>query len=70
MQIAGVYAGTHERFGLARIGYGIENALVTRARAETFAARYPARTELAVYHEPARPQHVIFVRDIARRRTA
>ena len=62
VQIAGTYAATNERFGLDRIGYGIEHSIVTESRASAFAARYPVKTELEVFHEPARPEHVILVR--------
>jgi hypothetical protein len=63
VQIAGVYAGTAERFSLERIGFGVENAIVTAGRAQALAARYPVKAELEVFHEPGRPAHVILERE-------
>jgi hypothetical protein len=62
VEIAGSYTATNERFGLRRVGYGIEHAVVTRSRAEAFAKRYPVGTELDVFHEPESPREVILVR--------
>ena len=63
VEIAGVYAGSEQRFYVSRVGYGIEQSIVTRGRAERMAARFPVGRELEVYYEPGNPKHAVLVRD-------
>ena len=63
VEIAGIYAGSEQRFYVSRVGYGIELSIVTRGRAEQMAARFPIGQELDVYYEPGNPKHAVLVRD-------
>jgi hypothetical protein len=69
VEIAGVYAGTPERFYAARVGYGIQHSVWTRARAARFVARFPVATKLEVFHEPGNARRAILVRDHSTRPT-
>jgi len=67
-EIAGKYPDG-QKFGVNRIGYGIEHSICTRRQAEAVVARYPVGTELDVFVDPKRPTHGILVRDNSPRST-
>lgn len=63
VEIVGEYEGTNNKFYLDRIGFGFDQNIGNRWRAEMFAARYPAGTKLTVYQRPYKSDRVILVRD-------
>lgn len=63
VEIAGNYLDSGGRFGVGRVGYGVQYSVLTRGRAERMASAYPVGTELVVYHHPDRPGSAVLVRE-------
>jgi hypothetical protein len=68
-EIAGTFVGSEDRFSANKVGYGMEFTSNSEAQAARLIAPFPVGRELDVFLDPARPNHVILVRDNSLRTT-
>lgn len=64
IEMAGTFVDDGQRFGVSRIGYGVEHSFYGgQVALEAIANRYPPGSRLTVFVDPDRPNWVILVRD-------